>query len=166
MIHTGDISHLSQDEEFDNADQLIKEAGLPVFYVPGEHDVLDDERGRSYLGRYGKNATGAGWQSFDYNGVHYIGLVNVMAPLRKRTRLYLPSISKTLHSRRRRSRSPAAQRSHGSTTMIFPMPLLQLTRRSGRRPWTRSKSSLSRSASQEHMSTSVRFILTCKEKSL
>ncbi|HWJ19429.1 MAG TPA: metallophosphoesterase [Geobacterales bacterium] len=78
MIHTGDISHLSKDEEFDNADQLIKEAGLPVFYVPGEHDVIDDERGRSYLGRYGKNAQGAGWQSFDHNGVHYIGLVNVM----------------------------------------------------------------------------------------
>ena len=78
MIHTGDISHLSKDEEFDNADQLIKEAGLPVFYAPGEHDVLDDERGGAYLGRYGKNAKGAGWQSFDYKGVHYIGLVNVM----------------------------------------------------------------------------------------
>ena len=78
MIHTGDISHLSKDAEFDNADQLIKEAGLPVFYVPGEHDVIDDERGRSYLARYGKNSKGTGWHSFDYNGVHYIGLVNVM----------------------------------------------------------------------------------------
>jgi 3',5'-cyclic AMP phosphodiesterase CpdA len=78
MIHTGDISHLSKDEEFDNADQLIKEAGLPVFYVPGEHDVIDDGRGQSYRTRYGKNAQGSGWHSFDYNGVHYIGLVNVM----------------------------------------------------------------------------------------
>ena len=78
MIHTGDISHLSKDEEFDNADLLIKEAGLPVFYVPGEHDVIDDGRGQSYLARYGKDAKGAGWHSFDYNGVHYIGLVNVM----------------------------------------------------------------------------------------
>ena len=78
MIHTGDISHLSKDEEFDNAEQIIKEAGLPVFYVPGEHDVLDEERGKSYLGRYGKNAKGAGWQSFDLKGVHYIGLVNVL----------------------------------------------------------------------------------------
>ena len=43
MIHTGDISHLSKDEEFDNADQLIKEAGLPVFYVPGEHDLNPEE---------------------------------------------------------------------------------------------------------------------------
>ena len=78
MIHTGDISHLSKDEEFDNAEQIIKEAGIPVFYVPGEHDVLDEERGKSYLGRYGKNAKGAGWLSFDHNGVHYVGLVNVM----------------------------------------------------------------------------------------
>ena len=70
MIHTGDITHLSKDEEFDNAEQIIREAGLPVFYVPGEHDVLDEDRGKSYLARYGKNAKGAGWQSFDHNGVH------------------------------------------------------------------------------------------------
>jgi 3',5'-cyclic-AMP phosphodiesterase len=78
VIHTGDISHLSKDDEFDNAEQIIKEVGLPVFYVPGEHDLLDEERGKSYLARYGKNAKGAGWQSFDHNGVHYIGLVNVL----------------------------------------------------------------------------------------
>lgn len=78
MIHTGDVTHLSKDEEFDNADQIIKEAGIPVFYVPGEHDVIDEGRGKSYMARYGKNASGSGWQSFDHNGVHYIGLVNVM----------------------------------------------------------------------------------------
>jgi Icc protein len=78
MIHTGDITHLSKDEEFDNAEQIIRESGLPVFYVPGEHDVIDEDRGKSYLARYGKNAKGAGWQSFEHNGVHYIGLVNVM----------------------------------------------------------------------------------------
>jgi len=78
MVHTGDITHLSKDEEFDQADQIIKEAGLNVFYVPGEHDVIDEGRGRAYLARYGANAKGAGWQSFDYNGVHYIGLVNVV----------------------------------------------------------------------------------------
>ncbi len=78
MIHTGDITHLSKDEEFDIADQIIKEAGIPVFYAPGEHDVLDEDRGKAYLARYGKNAKGAGWQSFDHGGVHYIGLVNVL----------------------------------------------------------------------------------------
>ncbi|GLS23248.1 metallophosphoesterase [Labrys miyagiensis] len=78
MIHTGDISHLSKDTEFDNADQLIKEAGMPVFYVPGEHDLLDDGQGKAYLDRYGKGSRGAGWYSFDHNGVHYIALVNVV----------------------------------------------------------------------------------------
>jgi Icc protein len=78
MIHTGDISHLSKDKEFDDADQVIKQAGLPVFYVPGEHDLLDDQQGKAYLDRYGKGTRGAGWYSFDQQGVHYIGLVNVV----------------------------------------------------------------------------------------
>jgi hypothetical protein len=77
LIHTGDVSHLSKDKEFDDASEIIKEAGLSVFYVPGEHDLLDDERGESYLARYGKGTKGQGWYSFDHNGVHYIGLVNV-----------------------------------------------------------------------------------------
>jgi len=78
IIHTGDISHLSKDEQFDNADQIIREVGLPVFYVPGEHDVLDPGQGKSYLDRYGKGSMGAGWYSFEHNGVHFIGLVNVV----------------------------------------------------------------------------------------
>ena len=48
-----------------------------VFFVPGEHDVLNDD-GKQYLERYGKGTQGAGWYSFDKNGVHFIGLVNVM----------------------------------------------------------------------------------------
>ena len=74
MIHTGDISHLSKDKEFDDADQIIKEAGIPVFYVPGEHDLLDDGQGKAYLDRYGKGAKGAGWYSYDHGGVHFIAL--------------------------------------------------------------------------------------------
>ncbi len=78
MLHTGDISHLSKPEQFDMVDQLMKGArAKDVFYVPGEHDVLDDN-GASYLQRYGKNAQGAGWYSFEKKGVHFIGLVNVM----------------------------------------------------------------------------------------
>ena len=77
MIHTGDITHLSKAAEFDNADRAISEAGLDVHYVPGEHDLIDEEV-KFYRERYGKNAKGAGWYSFDANGVHFIGLVNVM----------------------------------------------------------------------------------------
>jgi 3',5'-cyclic AMP phosphodiesterase CpdA len=78
MIHTGDITHLSKEKEFDDAQKIISQSGLDVHYVPGEHDIIDDERGKMYLDRYGKNTKGAGWYSFDSNGVHFIGLVNVV----------------------------------------------------------------------------------------
>ena len=78
MLHTGDISHLSKPSEFDNVDQILKSAKpQQVFFVPGEHDVLEDN-GAQYRERYGKNTNGSGWYSFDKNGVHFIGLVNVM----------------------------------------------------------------------------------------
>jgi 3',5'-cyclic AMP phosphodiesterase CpdA len=78
MLHTGDITHLSKDKEFDDAQKIISQAGLVTHYVPGEHDIIDDEPGRQYKQRYGKDAKGAGWYSFDQNGVHFIGLVNVV----------------------------------------------------------------------------------------
>jgi 3',5'-cyclic AMP phosphodiesterase CpdA len=78
MIHTGDITHLSKDKEFDDAQHIISQAGLDTHYVPGEHDIIDEEPGTKYHERYGKNARGAGWYSFDSNGVHFIGLVNVV----------------------------------------------------------------------------------------
>jgi 3',5'-cyclic AMP phosphodiesterase CpdA len=78
MIHTGDITHLSKADQFDNASQIIASAGLDVRYVPGEHDMIDEANGKAYLDRYGKGTKGAGWYSFDQNGVHFIGLVNVV----------------------------------------------------------------------------------------
>ena len=78
LLHTGDISHLSKPEEFDTVDQILKSATpRDVFFVPGEHDMLNDD-GKQYLDRYGKGAKGAGWYSFDKKGVHFIGLVNVL----------------------------------------------------------------------------------------
>jgi 3',5'-cyclic-AMP phosphodiesterase len=44
--------------------------------VPGEHDFAIDN-GQQFLERYGKGTKGAGWQSFDHKGVHFIGLNNV-----------------------------------------------------------------------------------------
>jgi len=78
IIHTGDITHLSKPAEFDNADKVFSETGVRIHYVPGEHDIIDEERGKAYLERYGKNSKGAGWYSFEQKGVHFIGLVNVM----------------------------------------------------------------------------------------
>jgi 3',5'-cyclic AMP phosphodiesterase CpdA len=78
MIHTGDITHLSKADEFDNAAEVIAGAKLDVHYVPGEHDFIDEVPGQSYLGRYGKGTKGSGWYSFDDHGVHFVGLVNVV----------------------------------------------------------------------------------------
>src|SRR5271165_2425430 len=47
----------------------------PYRRLRGEHDNLDDVPGKFYLDRYGKNAKGSGWYSFNQNGVHFIGLV-------------------------------------------------------------------------------------------
>ncbi|HEY1745660.1 MAG TPA: metallophosphoesterase [Xanthobacteraceae bacterium] len=77
MIHTGDISHLSKEKEFDDADSIISQSRLDVHYVPGEHDFLDPDQ-KLYRERYGRGAKGAGWYSFDANGVHFIGLNNVV----------------------------------------------------------------------------------------
>jgi 3',5'-cyclic AMP phosphodiesterase CpdA len=77
MLHTGDVSHLSKPEEFDRAAALLKEANLEIFYVPGEHDTIDD-RGRSFFERFGRASGTGGWYSFDKGGVHFVGLVNVV----------------------------------------------------------------------------------------
>jgi 3',5'-cyclic AMP phosphodiesterase CpdA len=76
VLHTGDLSHLAQAEEFDTLEQSLKAVKTEkIFYVPGEHDVTDN--GKLYLERYGKGTLGDGWYSFDSHGVHFIGLVNV-----------------------------------------------------------------------------------------
>ena len=78
LIHTGDIAHLSKPSEFDDAQRVISQAKLDVHYVPGEHDVIDEDTGKLYMERFGKGTKGSGWYSFDANGVHFVGLVNVM----------------------------------------------------------------------------------------
>lgn len=78
ILHTGDITHLSKPAEFDTVDQVLRSAPTKdIFFVPGEHDVLEDN-GQQYLERYGKASKGNGWYSFDHKGVHFVGLVNVL----------------------------------------------------------------------------------------
>ena len=77
ILHTGDLTHLAQAEEFDTLEQTLKSAKTEkIFYVPGEHDVTDN--GKLYMERYGKGTQGDGWYSFDSHGVHFIALVNVL----------------------------------------------------------------------------------------
>ena len=74
LIHTGDITQNSKAGEFDTAVQLVKGFKNEVFYVPGEHDYIDD--GEQYKQRFGKGTIGNGWYSFNHKGVHFVGLNN------------------------------------------------------------------------------------------
>jgi 3',5'-cyclic AMP phosphodiesterase CpdA len=77
VLHTGDLTHLSKPAEFDAVSQVMSSIKTErSFYVPGEHDYFVDN-GARYLERFGKGTRGAGWQSFDYKGAHFVGLVNV-----------------------------------------------------------------------------------------
>ena len=79
VLHTGDQTHGQKAGAFDTVAEILK--GLKterIFYLPGEHDVFLDG-GKEYLDRYGKGTVGGrGWQSFDYRGTHFAGLVNVL----------------------------------------------------------------------------------------
>ena len=45
VLHTGDLTHLSRPAEFDTLQQVLSELSVPVFHVPGEHDMLEDDIG-------------------------------------------------------------------------------------------------------------------------
>jgi Icc protein len=76
VLHTGDLTHLAQADQFDTLDQSLRTVKAEkIFYVPGEHDMTDN--GKLYLERFGKGTKGDGWYSFDSHGVHFIGLNNV-----------------------------------------------------------------------------------------
>jgi len=77
ILHTGDVTHLSKPEQFDQAAQLLK--GLrssELHVVPGEHDVIDN--GPAFMERYGALSGGKGYYSFDSEGVHFVALINVL----------------------------------------------------------------------------------------
>ena len=77
LLHTGDLTHGQKPSEFDTLAENLKSASAKqVFYAPGEHDVFADG-GKEFLARHGRGMSGNGWQSFDYQGVHFIGLNNV-----------------------------------------------------------------------------------------
>lgn len=78
VLHTGDITHLATPEQFDTAQAALSELGLPIHFVPGEHDIVGGTDPRAYLDRLGAGARGDGWYSFDVGGAHFIALVNVV----------------------------------------------------------------------------------------
>jgi 3',5'-cyclic AMP phosphodiesterase CpdA len=79
LLHTGDVSHSQKAGAFDTVAARLQEvrAGA-TYFIPGEHDVFVDG-GKEFLARFGAGTRGNGWRSFDLGGVHFAGLVNVLA---------------------------------------------------------------------------------------
>jgi Icc protein len=78
VLHTGDLTHLSKPEEFDTLAESLKSLKTErIYYVPGEHDVLNDN-GQAFHERFGQGTQDGGWYSFDQKGAHFVGLVNVL----------------------------------------------------------------------------------------
>ncbi|HXA35946.1 MAG TPA: metallophosphoesterase [Steroidobacteraceae bacterium] len=78
IIHTGDITHLSKPAEFDLAQQMFSRLRSGEMHtVPGEHDTTDATV-TEYFNRFGKPSANKGYYSFDYSGVHFIALINVL----------------------------------------------------------------------------------------
>ena len=78
VIHTGDLTHTQKAGSFDTLNESLKSIKTSrIFFIPGEHDVFADG-GTEFLSRYGTGTVGRGWQSFDYKGAHFVGLVNVL----------------------------------------------------------------------------------------
>jgi hypothetical protein len=79
LLHTGDLSHAQKAGAFDTVNEAVKGTGIDqAYFIPGEHDVFADG-GKEFLERFGKGTIGTGWRSFDDHGVHFVGLVNVLA---------------------------------------------------------------------------------------
>jgi hypothetical protein len=81
ILHTGDVTHLSKPAEFDTAEKILAASSIDTHYVPGEHDVLDEGMrafAPRFLAREKPGAAGAMYYSFDQQGVHFVGLNNVV----------------------------------------------------------------------------------------
>ncbi|HEV2636217.1 MAG TPA: metallophosphoesterase [Actinocrinis sp.] len=80
VMHTGDLTHVSKPEQFDQVHQMLTGMDTDrVFTVPGEHDSIGDG-GKAYRQRFAAGTVGDGWYSFDTHGVHFIALVNTLSP--------------------------------------------------------------------------------------
>jgi 3',5'-cyclic AMP phosphodiesterase CpdA len=78
VVHTGDLTHYSTPEQFDQVRQMLSTLRTSqVLVLPGEHDSTDDD-GQKYRQFFGAGTLGDGWFSLDHRGVHFVGLVNTI----------------------------------------------------------------------------------------
>ena len=64
MIHTGDITpSLEGRRSSTTPSRSSRRPSSTCIYVPGEHDIIDEDSGKLYRERYGRGTKGAGWYS-------------------------------------------------------------------------------------------------------
>ena len=79
VLHTGDQTHGQKAGAFDTVAEILKGVKTErVFYLPGEHDVFLTAARSTSIATATGTVGGRGWQSFDYQGTHFVGLVNVL----------------------------------------------------------------------------------------
>ncbi|HLG70626.1 MAG TPA: metallophosphoesterase [Chloroflexota bacterium] len=77
VLHTGDVAHLSKASEFDTAREILRGVKADgMFFVAGEHDVIDDN-GAGFRQRFRTPDQKTDWYSFNTHGVHFVGLWNI-----------------------------------------------------------------------------------------
>jgi len=76
VVHTGDVTHLAKNEQFDTAKQLLGTLRARTVVLPGEHDTIGADPNVFYH-HFAKPAGSAGWYSWDEAGIHFVALVNV-----------------------------------------------------------------------------------------
>lgn len=80
VVHTGDVTHLSKAQQFDDAKQILGKLKAPLFTLPGEHDVIGSSAPSGYLDAFAGDRvqnSKTGWYSWDQGGAHFVALVNV-----------------------------------------------------------------------------------------
>jgi len=79
VVHTGDLTHYSTNEQFDQVKQMLSTLRTgQVLVLPGEHDSTDDT-GEKYRQFFGAGTQGDGWFSFDHRGAALrLALVNTI----------------------------------------------------------------------------------------
>lgn len=77
VVHTGDITHLSTPQQFDDARAILSQLKAPLIALPGEHDVVSNDF-KGYFGNFKiPQSRDGGWASWDDGGIHYVALLNV-----------------------------------------------------------------------------------------
>jgi 3',5'-cyclic AMP phosphodiesterase CpdA len=69
-LHLGDLSDHGKPAEMDSLRDAFKALGLPVYYVPGNHDYLDPDGRKAYDERFPKSLN----YTVDHGGWQFIGL--------------------------------------------------------------------------------------------